>query len=139
MGLEKTCEVEVGGKTATAKVQLEPGELIVRGALKMRIPLAEVTMYEAKGGKLRVTRRRILDLIQLRREASEVVDRPRRGIHCQRRAGNIPVGRNAEHGLGHWNFSADRRPAFRITIPREGVHRISVSKKEGGHGDCHRS
>ena len=56
MGLEKTCEVEVGGQTVTAKVQLESSEVIVRGALKLKIPLAEVTRYEAKAGQLRITR-----------------------------------------------------------------------------------
>ena len=54
MGLEKTCEIEVGGRTVTAKVQLEPPDLIVRGALKLRIPLAEVTSCEAQGGLLRI-------------------------------------------------------------------------------------
>jgi len=58
LGLEKTCEVEAGGKRATAKVQLESTELIIRGALKLKIPLAEVTGYEAKAGQLRVTRGR---------------------------------------------------------------------------------
>ncbi len=56
MGLEKTCEVVAFGKTVTAKVQLEPSELIVRGVLKLKIPLAEVTRYEAKAGQLRLTR-----------------------------------------------------------------------------------
>jgi hypothetical protein len=56
MGLEKTCEVEVGGQTVTVKVQLEPTELIFRGALKMKIPLAEVTSHEAKAGQLRIAR-----------------------------------------------------------------------------------
>jgi hypothetical protein len=56
LGLEKTCEVEVGGKRVTAKVQLESLELIVRGPHNMKIPLAEVQSFEAKGGQLRVTR-----------------------------------------------------------------------------------
>ena len=56
MGLEKTCEVELGGKTVTAKVQLEATELIVRGAVKLRIPLVELTRFEAKAGRLQVTR-----------------------------------------------------------------------------------
>jgi hypothetical protein len=56
LGLEKTCEVGLGGKSVTAKVQLEPPDLIVRGALKLKIPLAEVTRFEAKGGELRITR-----------------------------------------------------------------------------------
>jgi Protein of unknown function (DUF3052) len=56
LGLEKTCEVEVGGKTVTAKVQLEATELILRGALKMKVPLAEVTRFEAQAGLLRITR-----------------------------------------------------------------------------------
>ena len=56
MGLEKTCEVFAFGKTVTAKVQLEPTELIVRGALKLKVPLVEVTRHEAKAGELRLTR-----------------------------------------------------------------------------------
>ncbi len=54
MGLEKSCEIEAAGETVTAKVQLEPPDLIVRGAKKLRIPLAEVTSCEAKGGRLRI-------------------------------------------------------------------------------------
>ena len=65
MGLEKTCEVEMGGQTVTAKVQLEPTELILRGALKMKIPLAEITSHEAKGGRLRITRGKEKVLITL--------------------------------------------------------------------------
>jgi hypothetical protein len=54
LGLEKTCDIEMGCRTVTAGVQLEPPDLIVRGALKLRIPLAEVTSCEAKGGRLRI-------------------------------------------------------------------------------------
>jgi hypothetical protein len=56
LGLEKTCEVFVFGKAVTARVQLEPSELIVRGALELKVPLAEITRYEAKAGQLRITR-----------------------------------------------------------------------------------
>jgi hypothetical protein len=54
VGLEKSCEVERDGKTVKATVQLEPPDVIVRGAPKLRIPLAEVTSCEAKGGRLRI-------------------------------------------------------------------------------------
>jgi hypothetical protein len=55
MGLEKTCAVEYGGKAVTARVQLEPTALIVRGALKLKVPLAEITSYEAMAGQLHIT------------------------------------------------------------------------------------
>jgi hypothetical protein len=55
LGLEKTCDVVVGGKKTTATVQLEPGAILVRGPLGMKIPLAEVGTFEAKGGVLHLT------------------------------------------------------------------------------------
>ena len=55
MGLEKTCDVEMKGRTWTAKVQLEAGEIVVRGPLGLKIPLAGLKTFEAKGGVLRLT------------------------------------------------------------------------------------
>ncbi len=71
MGLEKTCVVEVGGKRVSAKVQLEPTALIVRGALKLKVPLAEVTGYEAKAGQLRVLRGQETILLALGADAEK--------------------------------------------------------------------
>jgi hypothetical protein len=58
MGLEKTCVVEFGGKRVTARVRLEPTELIVRGELQLKVPLAEITRHEAKAGQLCLSRGR---------------------------------------------------------------------------------
>jgi hypothetical protein len=54
MGNEATCRVSIGGESAEAKVLLETGELIVRGALKARIPFRDVKDVVADDGVLRL-------------------------------------------------------------------------------------
>jgi DUF3052 family protein len=54
VGLEKTCEVATGGREATAKVHLEPGEVRVGAPFNLKVPLGEVEAFEAKGGVLRL-------------------------------------------------------------------------------------
>jgi hypothetical protein len=54
MGNEALCRVELDGAAADAKVLLETDELIVRGAMKVRIPFAEITSLDADGDALRV-------------------------------------------------------------------------------------
>jgi hypothetical protein len=54
MGNEALCRVEVDGKSAEAKVLLETSELIVRGAIKLRIPFTEIEKVDATDGVLRV-------------------------------------------------------------------------------------
>ena len=41
MGNEAQCRVEIGGEAADAKALLETEELIVRGALRAKIPFRE--------------------------------------------------------------------------------------------------
>jgi hypothetical protein len=55
VGLETTCDVDVDGKKARAKVLLEPAEIVVRGPFALKVPLADVKKYEAKGGTLTVS------------------------------------------------------------------------------------
>lgn len=52
MGNEALCRVEHDGQSAEAKVLLETEELIVRGAMKLRIPFREVERADARGGVL---------------------------------------------------------------------------------------
>ena len=54
MGLEKTCEVRLGGQATTATAHLEPSELRVRGAVRLVIPAAEMKSAAAKAGVLSV-------------------------------------------------------------------------------------
>jgi hypothetical protein len=54
MGNEALCRVEVDGKSAEAKVLLETSELIVRGAMKLRIPFSDIESIDAKDGVLHV-------------------------------------------------------------------------------------
>jgi hypothetical protein len=55
MGNEAHCRVEIGGESADAKVLLETDEVIVRGAMKARIPFRDATNVAADGGVLRLT------------------------------------------------------------------------------------
>ena len=54
MGLEKTCEVRHGGKVVTAQAHLEPAELVLRGALKLKIPAGDIKAAEVRAGVLHV-------------------------------------------------------------------------------------
>jgi hypothetical protein len=52
MGNEAQCRVEIGGEAAEAKALLETEELIVRGALRAKIPFRETKDVAADGGVL---------------------------------------------------------------------------------------
>jgi len=52
VGNEALCRVDYGGRSAEAKVLLETDELIVRGAIKLRIPFKEMERVAADGGAL---------------------------------------------------------------------------------------
>jgi hypothetical protein len=52
VGNEALCRVDYGGQSAEAKVLLETDELIVRGAIKLRIPFKEMERVAADGGVL---------------------------------------------------------------------------------------
>ncbi len=52
MGNEALCRVDYGGQSAQAKVLLETEELIVRGAMKLRIPFKEMEDVAADGDAL---------------------------------------------------------------------------------------
>lgn len=54
MGNEASCRVEIGSESAVAKVLLETEELIVRGALKAKIPFREAKDVRADSGVLRL-------------------------------------------------------------------------------------
>ncbi|HEX8171495.1 MAG TPA: hypothetical protein VF824_13230 [Thermoanaerobaculia bacterium] len=52
MGNEALCRIELDGESAEAKVLLETEELIVRGAVKLRVPFRDVQRVEASDGVL---------------------------------------------------------------------------------------
>ena len=54
MGNEAQCRVDIGGESADAKALLETEELIVRGALRAKIPFREAKDVAAEGGVLRL-------------------------------------------------------------------------------------
>ncbi len=54
MGNEALCRVDIGHESAEAKALLETEELIVRGALRAKIPFREAKDVTADGGVLRL-------------------------------------------------------------------------------------
>lgn len=54
MGNEALCRVEIGGEAAEAKALLETEEIIVRGAMRAKIPFREAKDVAADGGVLRL-------------------------------------------------------------------------------------
>ncbi len=53
MGREATCKCDWAGTTAEVKVLLEAPDLIVRGNIRKRVPIASLQNVEAKAGCLR--------------------------------------------------------------------------------------
>src|SRR3982751_5921553 len=79
----------------------------------------------------RVTRGRVLDLVEVTWEAPEIMYRSRRGHSSYRSAGKIPVSRDCEHSLGASGGGSDSGPAFRIFIVEQRIHRIAVPEEDG--------
>src|SRR6185369_8365544 len=52
MGQEAICNVTIDGNTKEAKALLETDELIVRGAVRRRIPLASILETRVEDGRL---------------------------------------------------------------------------------------
>ena len=52
MGKEATCHCQWANREASCKVLLETHELIVRGAIRRRIPIATLTHVSVRGGQL---------------------------------------------------------------------------------------
>jgi hypothetical protein len=54
MGAEAMCRVRVAGAEHEGKALLETDEILFRGPMKLRIPLASISSVKATGGELRV-------------------------------------------------------------------------------------
>jgi hypothetical protein len=54
MGYDRPCELRFDGRTAPGTAVLEQKELVVRGPLRLRIPLATITEATADDGWLRI-------------------------------------------------------------------------------------
>lgn len=52
MGRELFCNIRTGGKTTSAKALLETHEILVRGELRLKIPLASLKSVSAHDGEL---------------------------------------------------------------------------------------
>jgi len=52
MGRELFCTVRTGGKTASGKALLEASEIIFRGGLRLKVPLASLKAVRARDGEL---------------------------------------------------------------------------------------
>ena len=55
MGREATCECDWNGTKAQAKALIEPPELILRGGIRRRVPLAAMKKIRADGDRLHFT------------------------------------------------------------------------------------
>jgi hypothetical protein len=71
MGSEAHCRVDYGGQSAEAKVLLETEEIIVRGAMKLRIPFKEMERVAADGDALTFREGRAGERAAFRREVRD--------------------------------------------------------------------
>ena len=75
MGIETTCRVETDAGAGEARVLLETEELVVRGALKTRIPFKSVEAAVVDGRKLIVSHGTSRTVLHLGPEAARWADR----------------------------------------------------------------
>ena len=75
MGIETTCRVETEAGAGDARVLLETEELVVRGALKTRIPFKSVEAAVVDGRKLIVSHGNTRTVLHLGPEAARWADR----------------------------------------------------------------
>ena len=75
MGIETTCRVETEAGAGDARVLLETEELVVRGALKTRIPFKSVEAAVVVGRKLIVSHGNTRTVLHLGPEAARWADR----------------------------------------------------------------
>lgn len=54
MGLEAQCTVRYGARTSEGKAHLEEKEIVFRGDFRLKVPLADITKADAKGGALTI-------------------------------------------------------------------------------------
>src|ERR1700694_998259 len=54
MGSESSCRIEVDGLAGDGRVLLETDELIVRGAMRLKIPFRDIRAVSASDGTLHV-------------------------------------------------------------------------------------
>jgi hypothetical protein len=55
MGMEAKCSLEWQGRSSAGTALLETTEILFRGAVRLKIPRAQITAVAAEGGALRVT------------------------------------------------------------------------------------
>ena len=84
-------------------------------------------------GQFRLAWRRIFNLIELGWKPPKVMDGSRRRHGGDKSAGDIPVGRYREHGRGFGYGRSAGSPGAGEFIVGQGVHRIAMAKKDGGH------
>ena len=75
MGQELACSVLSNGKSHRGKALLESNEILFRGDLRLKIPLASIKKMEAGEGKLSVRTRDALYVFDLGPKAEEWRDR----------------------------------------------------------------
>jgi hypothetical protein len=54
MGLEADCTVRYGKESSAGKAKLEEKEILFRGDFRLKVPLAEITKADVKGGALTI-------------------------------------------------------------------------------------
>lgn len=54
MGLEANCTVRYGAQTSAGKARLEEKEILFRGDFRLKVPLADITKADVKGGALTI-------------------------------------------------------------------------------------
>jgi hypothetical protein len=55
MGLEADCTVRFGARSSAGRARLEEKEILFRGDFRLKVPLADITKADVKGGALTIT------------------------------------------------------------------------------------
>lgn len=116
LGNEAQCRVEISGESADAKALLETEELIVRGAVRAKIPFREVKDVSADNGVLRLRWNGRDVRVHVGRDAAKWAEKIRNPKSVAEKLGVKPgqkisiIGKLDEAFLGGVDVDVSRRP-----------------------------
>lgn len=104
MGLEAQCTVRYGAQTSEGKAHLEEKEIVFRGDFRLKVPLADITTADVKGGALTIAWKGGQARLDLGPAAPKWADKIKNPRGLLDKLGIKPDGRVAIVGLDDADF-----------------------------------
>ena len=135
MGLEADCTVRYGKESSIGKAKLEEKELIFRGDFRLKVPLADITKADVKGGALTIAWKGGQARLDLGAAAVKWADKIKNPRGLLDKLGVKPGARVAVIGLDDADFLAQvRQRTEAVTVGRagKGTDLVMVAMKAKG-------